>query len=128
MYQCRRCKEIKPLELFPVNKSYKSGRATECRKCASARAYLYRSPIKTAMWKYSISEEQAIMYVSATKCEICGGKQVPGKHMCIDHCHTTGKVRGSLCDKCNAGLGYFKDSTELMDKAIKYLEKYDNTN
>lgn len=41
----------------------------------------------------------------------------------IDHCHTTGKVRGLLCRSCNLGLGFFRDSPELMNNASLYLEK-----
>ena len=44
------------------------------------------------------------------------------KGLSIDHCHATGKVRGLLCCACNSGLGYFKDSTELLLSAIVYLK------
>lgn len=56
-------------------------------------------------------------------CAICG--ELPsGKRalLFIDHDHKTGKVRGLLCGACNAGLGYFKDTTSRMTKAIEYLE------
>lgn len=39
----------------------------------------------------------------------------------VDHCHTTGKIRGLLCSTCNRGLGYFKDSPQLLGRAIEYL-------
>jgi len=35
----------------------------------------------------------------------------------------TGKVRGPLCGSCNNGLGRFKDSVKLLERAIEYLEK-----
>jgi hypothetical protein len=40
----------------------------------------------------------------------------------IDHDHETGKVRGLLCSKCNTSLGHFRDSIELLEKAITYLK------
>jgi len=35
------------------------------------------------------------------------------------------KVRGLLCNKCNMGIGLFKDNIELLKEAIKYLEEND---
>ena len=39
----------------------------------------------------------------------------------VDHCHTTGKVRGLLCRQCNTGIGHLSDSVEMLKKAINYL-------
>lgn len=44
------------------------------------------------------------------------------KHI-IDHCHTTGKIRGLLCTNCNNMLGKAKDNVEVLKKAISYLEQ-----
>jgi hypothetical protein len=53
------------------------------------------------------------------KCAICKTKM---KEPCVDHCHTTGKIRGALCVNCNTGLGHFCDSVELLKSAISYLK------
>ena len=45
-----------------------------------------------------------------------------GSIPCIDHNHTTGKVRGILCGHCNRGIGCLRDSTIILQYAIKYLE------
>ncbi len=59
-------------------------------------------------------------------CAICKKEETVknrGKIRClaIDHCHTTGKVRGLLCSRCNTGLGLFKDNPEYLQNAITYL-------
>lgn len=127
MQQCRTCNTPKPFEFFAVNQSYKTGRATECKICAGIKAKeRYRCPVKTAVWKYKIPVDAAKALVFAEACEICGQAQKTKKSMCIDHNHTTGKIRGALCDLCNKGLGQFRDNRELLLKAEKYLEKHAN--
>lgn len=41
----------------------------------------------------------------------------------IDHCHSSGNVRGLLCKACNTAIGLFRDDTDALKAAIKYLEK-----
>lgn len=53
-------------------------------------------------------------------CAICEQHQV-ATALAVDHCHTTGKIRGLLCTKCNAALGLFQDSIMRMARAMKYL-------
>jgi hypothetical protein len=54
-------------------------------------------------------------------CAICRAHQPGGKGWCIDHCHTTGAVRGILCSQCNLGLGQFRDDIGLLAAASNYL-------
>jgi hypothetical protein len=59
-------------------------------------------------------------------CQICG--RVPGladKGNAYDHDHSTGEFRGWLCFDCNTGLGKFKDSPALLQKAVDYLGRAD---
>lgn len=59
------------------------------------------------------------------KCAICNKTaKDQEKRLSIDHCHTSGNIRGILCDVCNRGLGYFQDSIANLIKAIDYLKKH----
>ena len=42
----------------------------------------------------------------------------------IDHCHTTGKVRGLLCHNCNRGLGLMKDDPNILETAARYVRRH----
>ena len=56
-------------------------------------------------------------------CAICGRLPARGKRaLNVDHDHTTGKIRGLLCDNCNNGLGLFRDNVDLLLAAGLYLE------
>ncbi len=58
-------------------------------------------------------------------CAICkkGETHPEQTFLSIDHCHKTGKVRGLLCSKCNAGIGFLQDSPINAFEAYKYLLK-----
>lgn len=65
---------------------------------------------------------KALMKSQGWACAICGHTTVSERMFpMVDHCHSTGKVRGILCSNCNMGLGKFKDSQELLTRAIAYL-------
>jgi len=58
------------------------------------------------------------------KCAICGIPQSELKNkLGVDHNHTTGKVRGLLCNKCNLSLGNIKDDIKILLNMINYLKK-----
>lgn len=42
----------------------------------------------------------------------------------LDHCHTTNKARGLLCNLCNNALGFVKDNKRTLQNMIKYLERH----
>jgi hypothetical protein len=77
--------------------------------------------------KYGISLESYTKMLENQQgcCSICKTPQVNLKiTLAVDHCHSTGKVRGLLCRNCNLMIGFAKDNKELLSSAIRYLEKY----
>ena len=74
--------------------------------------------------KYNITQDNYdIMFKEqGGGCKICSKTpEENGRTLPVDHCHTTGKVRGLLCDLCNRSLGFFKDDIGLMLSAAFYL-------
>lgn len=78
-------------------------------------------------WRaYRLTGSQAREFRSRKCCDICGrtDSAVKGKALLLDHCHSTGVVRGVLCQPCNIALGGFDDDIDRMRAAISYLEKH----
>lgn len=79
--------------------------------------------------KYGISpEDYSRMFADQNgKCAVCGveGSDKPGDkkkpRLAIDHCHTTGKVRGLLCGPCNRAEGLLK-SIATAKSLVAYME------
>ncbi len=73
--------------------------------------------------KFGIHEELYDMMLASQRggCAICG-KGPTTKRLAVDHCHDTGEIRGLLCDRCNRGLGSFRDDPELLARASRYLK------
>jgi len=71
-------------------------------------------------------EEYDAMYEKQNKgCAICGSeKSELGRILAVDHNHTTEKIRGLLCNKCNQGLGFFNDNLDLLQGAVLYLKQH----
>lgn len=43
------------------------------------------------------------------------------KSLAVDHCHSTGRIRGLLCADCNTGIGKLKEDRNIFLAAIQYL-------
>lgn len=71
---------------------------------------------------YGLSESDVLEMIDVrnSQCDIC--KEVMVKPN-VDHCHSTGRIRGMLCWNCNTGLGKFRDNIDYLNNAIAYLEE-----
>jgi hypothetical protein len=60
-------------------------------------------------------------------CAICDrpvtfeGNKTMESDPALDHCHTTGKVRGILCYHCNTALGHVFDDQRILARMGEYL-------
>jgi len=140
MKQCNQCEHTLPLESFykqSAKRVLKSGQAVTYwytrAKCIECTLEYDRHKKDSGAYrhsKYGITTEQfnTMLEEQNGACAICGIKEEDyGKTFCIDHCHTSGTVRGLLCMHCNTALGHFKDDTESLKRAVDYLEKTNET-
>lgn len=62
-------------------------------------------------------------------CMICGQPEIAvlngrAKKLAFDHDHTTGHLRGLLCQTCNTSLERFDSVPDFAAKVAAYLRRY----
>lgn len=90
---------------------------------AGERLERRRATLRKSRYKHSIPEIKQLpleKLISPKACEICGSED----KICMDHCHSTNKLRGWICDSCNVVLGRVKDDVGLLGRMIVYLDKH----
>ena len=83
---------------------------------------VYSRTLSRAKKGWSRAAFLTAFYAQNEKCGICGCGLDDSAH--ADHDHSSGKIRGLLCFKCNVGLGHFKDDIRLLSAAAEYLERW----
>ncbi|KIA60243.1 hypothetical protein FG87_38135 [Nocardia vulneris] len=68
-------------------------------------------------------EYWALYEAQEGKCYICGRPRAKDrKKLSVDHCHTTGRIRGLLDQQCNRDvLGHFRDDIAAFERGKEYL-------
>ncbi|MFB7461230.1 endonuclease domain-containing protein [Streptomyces sp. NPDC056188] len=135
---CAKCSQVKPLEEFA--KRDKQSRRSTCIPCHNeirrtrgdhTRRREREAP-GTGRWRalkdrYGLTREQygALAAAQDGACAMC--RKVPGsvRPLVVDHCHTTGVIRGLLCVYCNVALGMYENHHRA---AAKYLATYGDGN
>lgn len=70
----------------------------------------------------TLSQYNAILKYQDNRCAICRRSVKEFKtRLAVDHCHTTGLVRGLCCWGCNKAIAVFRDSVERLKNAAGYL-------
>lgn len=135
--ECTKCGLEKTLDLFHVRLKGKKGRVSRCKECTRVKELHKRQTRKDytrghnlmTRFNLTIDDYNHIFMEQGGKCQICKkpeklrDKKGRIKWLSVDHSHSTGEVRGLLCNKCNTGLGLLGDSKKTLASAIKYLKE-----
>lgn len=128
-YRCKDCERLyQKSEQGKLRSKARTKRFLDKMRLENRAEYDRRARESNLKRKYGISDGQYREMLSAQngQCAICGTLDPKGRNgqFHIDHDHDTGKIRALLCNLCNHGLGAFRDKTELLSKAIDYLNHH----
>lgn len=126
---------VKSDEIKEYQKSYR-GKHREKLSQYSKERWLQKPEDRkrSNLRKYNLSYEDYMSMLESQNGVCCICKQPErvqnkaGKvfDLSVDHCHTTGKVRGLLCRKCNSVIGYCFEDKSILLSAVKYLERFEH--
>lgn len=139
---CSQCDTLKPLSDFPkVSGTLPVRYRAACYDCKNLSEAKYRAvrPIertasqrrdrrKSAKNHFGLTLEKYDFYVSEfmkSQDGICPGCKEELIDPRLDHDHETLFVRGLLCRNCNVALGLVKDSVDVLQNLIEYLQLTD---
>jgi len=73
----------------------------------------------------TLEDYNNMVQVQNSRCAICNThvNSLP-RILYVDHDHSSNKVRGLICQKCNSALGLFKDNIAALQASIFYLQKH----
>lgn len=135
--ECVGCRVVKPFSEFHVCRNRSSGFRSRCKPCTSLymRGWHKTRPPPSAekgrdkhlRQRYGLSHADytTILQAQNSCCAICGTAE-PGSgfnHFHVDHDHTTGRIRGLLCARCNQALGLFREDPRVITRAAAYLSQ-----
>lgn len=107
---------------------YRSDPDSRRRKLLRCQKWTRKNPDKVKdmnvrrTYGITIQRVKEMLVEQGGTCAIC--KKAEGYNFPhVDHCHSTGKVRGLLCQKCNHGIGLFSDDPDRLRAAADYIER-----
>lgn len=131
--RCKDCGLVKSLtEFYKAHGDYHQPRCKKCHHIRTKRWYKEHPEAQKKTdrecqlkRKYGITtaDYDQLLLKQNFACAICLVRPNPtDKRLAVDHCHSTGKVRGLLCSCCNTALGKFREDPELLRKGALYVE------
>jgi hypothetical protein len=124
-YHCPNCGITKPVSEFYRNRKAPSGLSAWCKDCE--KEYRDSPTVRSAYLHkhYGISHEEYAQMLKAQGgvCMLCKQKEHGTKKLAVDHDHTTGRVRGLLCSKCNVFLAHVEVHPSILIELPTYLSR-----
>jgi hypothetical protein len=130
---CRRCGQDKVAGDFTWKTNGKIAHGQKCKACFNeindTPEYRERQRDNHLKRLYGLSAEEYDTFFreQGGVCAICKQESdTTGKNskLHVDHDHTTGKVRGLLCYRCNVAMGFLSEDTQRIYQILDYISTH----
>lgn len=143
---CNRCETMKAVADFYKDSACSDGYSTLCKICRNQSMSKWRTNnrekynknmrdfrAKNPDWAkdtdlkrthgIGLEDYNRMLAEQGSVCAKCQKPQVGVRPLCVDHNHSTGKVRQLLCYKCNRDQ-HVLDNKEAYDASVAYDKKH----
>src|SRR3990167_45534 len=112
----------RPATCHPEKPDYVGGLCCACYQRERLALPGGQTKLREALWRHygiciTLQEYEERLKKQQGVCAICGSPP-KRKNLAVDHDHTTGRVRGLLCLRCNGTLAWME---QHHTKALQYL-------
>lgn len=124
--RCKDCNKAKALAYHQANRAHCIARKKAWHRKHPADKEAVRDRMYRRSYGYTLAQYNKQLAAQEGVCPLCRRPPDPedGRRYALDHCHTTGLMRGVLCSACNGGLGCFRDDVDRLLRAAAYLEEW----
>jgi len=94
-----------------------------CRVDPRQRARDHEQRRRLRKYGLTQTEYDRMLLDQGGRCPGCGTDDPGAKGWCIDHCHSSGRVRGLFCNRCNATLGLVDEDPAILRELADFIER-----
>ena len=110
------------------NRQYRKDNAEQLRQYSKVNSGIHRNNLLKRKYGITTNEYDDMFLRQNGKCDSCQSPQKDFKRRFhVDHNHSTGKIRGLLCVKCNYLAGLYEQNPNCLDQIKSYVEKYSSS-
>ena len=133
--ECKACSAARRKRWYAENRELEIGRVKAWQQANAERLNAYRREhnarperkraLRDGYYRrtYGLSADDvdAMLAAQGGVCAICLRRPDREASLHVDHCHSTGRIRGVLCLNCNQGIGKLGEDPETFRRAAEYL-------
>ena len=119
-WTCEKCKQLR------IDKKQKQQAEEPKQRHTLKRIIDEERRATRVVREYGISKDEYVKLLreQGGVCAICFQLPKENHNLHVDHDHETELIRGLLCGNCNKAIGLMKESSEIFESAILYINKH----
>jgi hypothetical protein len=125
---CTKCRNILPVADFVKDGEQRTARCKTCQRAFRKTRAGFWIKLRHRLRKQfgiTVDDYMTLWNLQGGRCAVCFERlELHDKDTHLDHCHSSGQIRGLLCRRCNHAAGFANDSPSTLRRLAAYLEQF----